>query len=113
MFARVMALATAIALSGCSFVFVRGPKDMSYRGVPPPSCTHSFAVPIVDAAITALALGGVIYFASSDDKNKELGMLVEGGIAAGFGTSALLGRGKVKRCHRATDESTGANIVPL
>ncbi|HEY5927966.1 MAG TPA: hypothetical protein VIV11_40040 [Kofleriaceae bacterium] len=62
------------------------------------AATRHFAVPIVDAAIAALALGGVIYFATSDHENKELGMIVEGSLAAGFGISALLGRAWVRRC---------------
>ena len=97
MIARAIALATALAVSGCSFVFVDGGRKPNHHE-PPPSCTRHYAVPIVDAAIAALALGGVIYFATSDNETKELGMVVEGGIAAGFGISALLGRAKVKRC---------------
>jgi hypothetical protein len=103
MFARVVAVSTALAVSGCSFVFVRDappPQAPLPSGIPPspPSCTDHYVVPIIDAAITAIALAGVIYFATSDDDMKEVGMVVEGGIALGFGYSALRGRAKVKRC---------------
>lgn len=111
MFARVVALSLVVALCGCSFVFVSAPSARSYQGMPPPSCTSSYAVPVVDAVIAALALGGVIYFATSDDDNKEIGMLVEGGIAAGFALSALRGRSKVKRCHQAMEQSRGRGAL--
>jgi hypothetical protein len=111
MFTRAVALTAALAMSACSFVFVRGPLAISYEGVPPPDCTESYAVPVIDTAITAIALAGVIYFATSVNENKELGMIVEGGIAAGFGISALRGRTKVKRCHRAMRESIGRGAL--
>ena len=106
MFARGIALTTALAVSGCSFVFVRdapAPQGPLPSGIPaaPINCTDHYTVPIIDAAITAIALGGLIYFATSDDDMKEVGMVVEGGIAAGFGFSAWRGRSKVKRCRAA------------
>ena len=104
MFARVVALATALAVSGCSFVLVRGAPPPRPRG-DPPVCTDTYVVPIIDAAITTIALAGVVYFATSDNDMKEVGMLVEGGLALGFGISALTGYRRVIHCRRAKSQA--------
>ena len=77
-------------LAGCSFVFVKAP---------PPPCTTSAVVPIVDTAVTVLAAIGAIYVASTDADTKEIGVAVETGIAAGFATSAYVGFRRIGRCH--------------
>ena len=46
-----LALVTSIALCGCSFVFVHGPKPPP---APPSDCTSSRVVPILDAAAAGL-----------------------------------------------------------
>lgn len=115
MFPRGIALATALAVAGCSFVLVRDappPQPPLPSGIPPapPSCTDHYTVPIIDAAIATLALAGLIYFATSDDDMKEVGMAVEGGLAIGFGYSALRGRAKVKRCRAARAAGQGFDV---
>jgi hypothetical protein len=95
---RGLALTIAIAVSGCSFVLVKAP-------MPPPmapgDCTDHYVVPAIDAVIATAALVGVIYFAQSDESMRELGMLVEGSLALGFGASAFRGKNKVRSCRRA------------
>jgi hypothetical protein len=106
MFTRVVALTTALALSGCSFAFVHGPPPQPQ---PPTDCTDHYVVPAIDAAIMALALTGAVYLATTDDGGMApLAVLVEGSIALGFGVSAIRGVTKVKRCRRAR-----ATYVPL
>jgi hypothetical protein len=107
MFARVVALTAALAVSGCSFVLVDGPPARSSAALaepgapPPPSCTDSYVVPAIDGVVAMGAFLGFVYFAASDDDMKEVGMFVEGALATGFTVSALRGRGQVKRCRAA------------
>jgi hypothetical protein len=88
----LMRAAALALLGGCSFAFV---------DAPPPPCTTSSVAPIADVAIATIAAIGIIYFATSDGDNAELGMLVEGGLAAGFGASAYTGFQRVSRCKGA------------
>lgn len=98
---RVVAL---VALSGCSVLTVNGPHSMEVA-TNRPNCTDSYVLPAIDAVIAAATATGMIYFISKGD---ELGTMVEGAFALGFGINALVGMGRVKRCKRAitTFEST-------
>ena len=85
-------------LSGCSLLLVDAPPA---QPPPPPaiaSCTSSRIPPVIDTMITAVALGGVIYFAQRDDENAGLGAAVEGALAVGFGVSAFTGWRRTSRC---------------
>lgn len=95
---RALALTLAIATSGCSFAFVKKPPTTEVEPVRWPRCTDHRFWSLADAAITAVALGGLIYFSKQDDSTAALGAVVEGGIALGFGISAISGLGKVQRC---------------
>jgi len=92
--AGVLVLAVA---TGCSFVFT---------SKPPPPCTTSSVGPIADTAIAVVAALGIVYFATSDDDNATLGVVVESGLALGFGASAVTGYRRVSRCRDATVTTT-------
>ena len=80
-----------VLASGCSFVFTNNP----------PQCTSRSTAPIADTAIAVFAAIGAIYFATSDDDNATLGIVVESGLAAAFGASAYVGYRRVARCRAA------------
>lgn len=100
-----MTRAIAIALSGCSFALVRAPGWTPTREEPEPRtwprCTEHYFWALADGAITALAMSGFVYFLDSDSEAREVGLIVEGGLAFGFGISALSGLGKTGRCREA------------
>ena len=77
--------------SGCSFFFTTNP----------PQCTSRSIAPIADTAIAVLAAVGAVYFATSDDDNATVGVVVESGLVAGFGASAYVGYRRVGRCRAA------------
>ncbi|MDX2090526.1 MAG: hypothetical protein SFX73_21890 [Kofleriaceae bacterium] len=87
-----------VLLSGCSLVFVDGPPS---QPPPPPAiaqCDTSRIPPAIDTVIAVLAATGAIYFAQSDDDMAGVGVVVEGGLALGFGLSALTGYRRTGRC---------------
>jgi hypothetical protein len=86
--AVVLALAT-----GCSFVRTSNP---------PPPCNTSSVAPIVDTAVAVVSAIGIVYFATTDDDNATLGVVVTSGLALGFGASAYTGFPRVSRCRDAT-----------
>jgi hypothetical protein len=90
----------------CSFVHVR-----RFEEPPPgvrPTCTSSYTWPLVDAIVTGVAAGTVIYAVATHDSSKPSGDV--GGpphaLAAGFGSliglgfaiSALFGVARVNTC---------------
>ena len=86
------AVVLAFVATGCSFVFT---------GNPPPPCSTSSVAPVADTAIAVLAAIGIVYFATSDDDNATIGVVVESGITLGFGASAYTGFSRVARCRDA------------
>lgn len=101
---RAAALVTAIALatsSGCSFALVKAPATAEPEPTTWPKCTEHYFWQVVDGAVAALALSGAVYFAQSDDQFATVGLAFEGGLAVGFGISAITGLGKTKRCRTA------------
>ena len=114
---RAVALVTSIALtaSGCSFVFVHGPKPPP---APPSDCTTSRLVPILDAAAAGVfAVYGIYAAVVSDSEYRsnfcdefdssctppERGAIVVTSlaIAALTGVSAYIGRNRVNECQAA------------
>ena len=112
---RALALVTSVALCGCSFVFVHGPK-------PPPApqsdCTSSRVVPILDGVATGLFAVFAIYAAVTDDAGyrsnfcdqfdssctppaRALTVTTSAVIAAVAGVSAYVGRDRVNECQAA------------
>src|ERR1700742_2168749 len=61
---RALALVTAIALCGCSFVFVHGPQPPP---APPGDCTKSRLLPILDGVATGVFAVYGIYAAATSD----------------------------------------------
>lgn len=85
-------------LSGCSVAFIDKPPAH-----PPPQpaiahCDTTRIPPVIDTAIAVLATTGAIYFAQSDDDMAGVGVVVEGGLALGFGISAITGWRRTSRC---------------
>lgn len=94
-----------VALAGCSVITTHGPG--SETPMNRPSCTESYALPAIDAVIAAATATGALYFSSTGE---DVGVLVEGAFAVGFGLNALVGLTRVKSCKRAitTFETTAA-----
>jgi hypothetical protein len=87
----MLRVAAALVLaSACSFAFTNNRS--------PPECTRDPAAPIADTAIAVVAVVGAVYFATSDDDNATLGVIVDSGLAAGFAASAYVGFRRVTRC---------------
>jgi hypothetical protein len=91
-----------LALAGCSAVIVVSPRDR-------PQCTESYAAPIVDTVIAALATTAAVVVATSEGEEGDLGLhrvfqvLVGGSsllAAIGFSASAVHGYRAVTRCRR-------------
>jgi hypothetical protein len=84
------AVALIVALSGCSWVLTKKPPPASPPPAFYPECMESYVPQAIDGAIAVLATVGAIYFSQSGDStDKSVGVLIEGGIAVGFGLSAL------------------------
>jgi hypothetical protein len=96
----VVALSLSLLLGGCSFVLVKKPP-VEQEPMTWPRCTEHYFWQIVDGTMAVLALTAAVSFADSNDELAEVGTVVEGGIAAGFGLSALLGLPKTSQCREA------------
>ena len=112
---RAIGLVTSIALIGCSFVFVHGPK-------PPPApvsdCTTSRVLPIVDGAVAGLFALTALYWAVTNDADyrsnfcdqfdsscteppRAVAITTTVLVAAAAGASAFIGRNRVNECQAA------------
>ena len=98
---RAIALATCIALSGCSFVLVKPARTTEAEPTQWPICTEHYFWQAVDGSVALVALTGLVYFLRQDDEWAPVGAIFEGGLAAGFGASAIAGLGKTGRCRDA------------
>ncbi|MEO6772028.1 MAG: hypothetical protein ABI467_03290 [Kofleriaceae bacterium] len=115
---RALALVTSVAMCGCSFAFVHGPK-------PPPAaqddCTHSRVVPILDAVATGILALFAGYSAVTDDADyrsnfcdqfdssctppsRAISIATSLAIAAATGAGAYVGFRRVGECRRANPE---------
>lgn len=114
---RYLALVAIISMSGCSFLFVRGPQDL---GNPPrayPLCTSSMTWPAVDGALALLFGIGMFsalnqsdeqYMSGNPDRDAE-DQRTEAAISLGIftvaaGVSAVIGYQRVNRCGTAREE---------
>jgi hypothetical protein len=112
---RFLALVTSIALCGCSFVFVHGPKPPP---APPSDCTKSRVLPIVDGAVAGLFALTAIYWAVTNDADyrsnfcdefdsscseppRAVAITTSLLVAAVAGASAYIGRNRVNECQAA------------
>ncbi|MEP6862055.1 MAG: hypothetical protein ABJE66_15630, partial [Deltaproteobacteria bacterium] len=112
---RALALVTGVALCGCSFVFVHGPKPPP---APPSDCTSSRVVPILDGVATGLFAVFGIYSAVTNDADyrsnfcdefdssctppaRAVSIVTSLAIAAATGVSAYIGRNRVNECQAA------------
>jgi len=112
---RALALVAAVALCGCSFAFVHGPKPPP---APPSDCTSSRLLPILDGVATGVfAVFGIYSIAASDDgyrttfcdqydsscepPSRAATIVTSLAIAALAGTSAYIGRNRVNECQAA------------
>jgi len=64
---RCTALVMVMALSGCSFVFVKGPPP-NHEQLPYFDCTESRAVPVLDTVFTLLQAANLLLAASTTDQ---------------------------------------------
>jgi hypothetical protein len=93
----MLRIVVAMALGGCSVLTVNGPHSTEVT-TNRPSCTESYVLPAIDAVIAAVTATGAIYFAN---RGEDVGVMVEGAFAVGFGINALVGVSRVKSCKRA------------
>ena len=95
-------------VSGCSFVLTRNPNP------PPaaPNCPSSPLGPIADTAVAVVAAIGIVYFATSDDDNANVGIAVETALTVGFGSSAYIGYRRVGRCRDAKALAPAPRVEP-
>jgi hypothetical protein len=102
---RIVALITMLCVSGCSFVLVKAPRSAEPEPTTWPKCTEHHFWAIADGAMAVVALIGMVTISreESDDGLRTIGMVIEGGVGAAFGISALTGIGKSSRCRQARD----------
>lgn len=98
---RVIALVTCLALAGCSFVLVKPLRTTEAEPAQWPICTEHYFWQAVDGAVAVIALTGLVYFLRQDDEWAPVGAVFHGGLAAGFGASAINGLGKTGGCRDA------------
>lgn len=94
---RLIALAAAASLAGCSLVLVHPAApdpDPPYW----PRCTEHYFWSVADGATAALGVLGFILTSQSNNDLKAYGEIFEAGLAVGFGTSAVIGAGRTGRC---------------
>lgn len=118
MASKSIAVVVAVATSGCSFVFTKGPSATQPNqpiaaGNLPPDCTDSMAFPIIDGV---LAVFGVMVATGAKDQNSRTntgdknGTIALGVIGAGVAVaSAFVGYGRVTKCRRARESFMLAN----
>ncbi|MEO8705607.1 MAG: hypothetical protein ABI867_36590 [Kofleriaceae bacterium] len=96
---RVIAMAMAVATTGCSFLFVDGPSSSTPPAVYP-SCDESRALPYVDAAIAIVYLVATAAAFSDSGSNDSTSEVAPGSLAAAavFGTSAWFGFSRTGNC---------------
>jgi hypothetical protein len=92
--------------ASCSFVYVHRFEEPAPGARP--TCTSSYTLPLVDAIVTAIAAGTVIYAVATHDSSspssdvggppKALAAGFGSLVGVGFGVSALVGVARVGNC---------------
>jgi hypothetical protein len=100
----LVAAMTLVAVTGCSFTFVR-PAPRVDTGARPADCTTSRVAPIVDAVPAAAAVGGGIAALLADDDGAD-GASFQVPIAIGlfalatpFAISSIVGFRRTAKCN--------------
>jgi uncharacterized membrane protein AbrB (regulator of aidB expression) len=98
--ALAVVMAALVSTAGCSIAFVDGPHVVAGKV----TCTEEMTLPLVDAAIAAVAITAPFIHEFTRDRSSD--PLVELSVvswAVGLGTaiSAIVGVRKVKRCRRS------------
>jgi hypothetical protein len=106
-------LMLANALSGCSLLFVDGPRTVHPTAGPAyPDCTDSKSVPYIDAVLAAGAGSSLLIprYGGSADTHEVAGALIQVALA---GTSAVIGLRRVAACRRARQRFVAAQLRPI
>ena len=110
---KLLCVVLALSVTGCSFLFTRGPSDGPPRSYP--SCSSSMAWPIVDGVFSALFLVSMSTAIASDDDEMDATVNEDDNatraqkitsaalLAAATGISAYVGYRRVSRCRRAQE----------
>jgi hypothetical protein len=96
---RLLMLAFAWSLGGCSFAFVHGPPA-NHRNMAFFDCSSSNALPVIDGLLTAAALGETLD-ATSINTTSKAELAIYAGEAALFAASAIYGFKKTSDCRDA------------
>jgi hypothetical protein len=107
---RIAACLTLLSLtSGCSFVFVSGPKEVEPGRYEPDGCTTSKMVPVIDAFVTLFNASGVVYALTlGEQESRAGGINREANVGLGvaltllFAASGLYGQAVVAHCREIT-----------
>lgn len=107
---RLVAVGLALAASGCSLVFVRGPAPATPAAAGSQSCTTSHAAPIADVVLGGPpASGGLILglmcvsteFCREENPEVLAGSLLALAVGVPLLISAMVGFDRVDRCEEA------------
>jgi len=100
---RLLACVLVVSLAGCSFALVQGPRAQTPSAPPPPECTDSYALPVIDFILSVATTGGSISaFEQSEDSRGIFTIgLLSGALAATTLASGIYGVVQVRRCTRA------------
>ena len=108
---RAVALITALALGGCSFLFTRGPTQPppNVQTPYPPDCTTSMAWPIFDGIMGVIGWLATANAVSNRDMAGTNDNVVGAVIFAGaFTAGAFVGYSRVSRCDEARERFMAA-----
>jgi hypothetical protein len=105
---HLIALTTAISLTGCSFAFTSGPPRSDVAAPVYPDCTSSMAFPVIDGIFGGLMLAGAIGIGLDDnqsefeDDDSKAGAVISYALlGAVYAAGAFTGHSRVSRCRSA------------
>ncbi len=105
---RLIALTTAISLTGCSFAFTSGPPRSEVAAPVYPDCTSSMAFPVIDGIFGGLMLAGAIGIGLDDnqsefedDDSKAGAVIGYALLGAVYAAGAFTGHSRVSKCRSA------------
>ncbi|MCZ0935450.1 MAG: hypothetical protein OXJ54_09735 [Gemmatimonadetes bacterium] len=96
-----LVLASAVLMSGCSALFMSRPP-LGDGPLPEGTCATSALAPVLDAAMSAFMVSGMVAIATDEVENdlEEVGFVILGLPTAAWGYSAYKGFNWTSECRR-------------
>ena len=94
-----LVLASAVLMSGCSALFMSRPP-LGDGPLPDGTCATSALAPVLDAAMGAFMISGMIGIATDDDEDDDVALVIAALPTAAWGASAYKGFNWTDECRR-------------